>query len=81
MPIKKLDSDRATFGTVLCNAAAIAGNAGRYISIEKGPIAESRPRMRIVKNFCLPFMNINGGKIMPEEINKYDNKCSYSTAN
>jgi hypothetical protein len=47
MPIKKLDSDSITCATVVCNPFAIAGKAGRYISMEKGPMAESNPRMRM----------------------------------
>ncbi len=33
--------------------AAIAGKPGRYISIEKGPIAESNPRIIINKKRLL----------------------------
>jgi hypothetical protein len=66
IPIKKLDNERATCGTVVFNAAAMAGKAGRYISIEKGPIAESNPNIRIVKNFCLPSLSFTGCKSMPD---------------
>src|ERR1700689_1532654 len=47
MPIKKLDSDKETCAIVVCRSKAIAGKAGRYMSIEKGPMAESKPRTRI----------------------------------
>jgi hypothetical protein len=43
MPIKKLDSDSVTWLTVVCRFFAISGNAGKYISIEKGPMAVSKP--------------------------------------
>jgi len=29
---------------VVCRATAMAGNAGKYISIENGPTADSRPK-------------------------------------
>jgi hypothetical protein len=47
MPIKKLESDRATSETVLFRFFAMAGKAGRYISIDSGPIAVNRPMIRI----------------------------------
>ena len=46
MPIKKLDSDSITRDTDVCSVFAISGNAGRYMSMEKGPIAVSRPRIK-----------------------------------
>ena len=47
MPIKKLDNDNITCSTDVYKLTAIAGNAGRYMSIENGPIAVSKPSMRI----------------------------------
>jgi len=47
MPMKKLERDRVTCATLVCKPFAISGNAGKYMSMEKGPIAVSRPRMRI----------------------------------
>src|SRR5690349_12846793 len=49
MPIKKLDKDSVTFATVVCRSFAMSGKPGRYMSMEKGPMAESTPRMRIIK--------------------------------
>jgi hypothetical protein len=47
MPIKKLDSDSITCAIVVFNPLAISGKAGKYISMEKGPMAVSMPRMRM----------------------------------
>ncbi len=47
IPMKKLDNDNVTCATVVCKPFAISGNAGKYISMEKGPIAERKPSMRI----------------------------------
>jgi hypothetical protein len=47
IPIKKLDSDSVTRATVVCRFFAISGKAGKYISIEKGPMAVSIPRIRM----------------------------------
>jgi hypothetical protein len=33
----------------VCNAAAIPGNAGKYISMANGLIVDSDPRIRIIK--------------------------------
>ena len=57
IPIKKLDRERPTRGMVVCKSFAMPGNPGKYISMENGPIADSRPRIRIVKNFCFPFIH------------------------
>ena len=62
MPIKKLDKERDTLPTVVFRSAAIAGNPGRYISIENGPIAESIPKISIIKNLLLPFITAKLGK-------------------
>ena len=34
--------------TEVCRSFAIAGKPGRYISIENGPIAESKPSIKII---------------------------------
>jgi hypothetical protein len=47
MPIRKLDSDSITCATVVFRPFAIFGNAGRYISMDKGPMAVSSPSIRI----------------------------------
>ena len=47
IPIKKLDNESVTCATVVCRPLAMSGNAGRYISIENGPIAVSKPNMRM----------------------------------
>src|SRR5580693_706655 len=44
MPTKKLDSDNATIAAVVPRLAAISSNPGRYMSMEKGPIAVSSPK-------------------------------------
>src|ERR1700754_3283865 len=49
MPIKKLDRESVTSATVVFRDAAMAGKPGRYMSMEKGPMAESNPRIRIMK--------------------------------
>ena len=56
MPIKKLDNESDTWATSVCRSAAMFENAGRYISIENGPMAESIPSMIMRKNFFLEFM-------------------------
>ena len=57
MPIKKLDSERVTAETELWRLLAIAGKAGRYMSIDSGPIAVSRPMMIIT--VVLLFRNLS----------------------
>jgi len=47
MPIKKEDRDSITEDTGVLRSVAMAGNAGKYMSIESGPIALSNPRIRI----------------------------------
>ena len=56
MPIKKLDRESETWATVVWRWVAISGKPGKYISIEKGPMAVSSPKMRIVENFFFSFM-------------------------
>ena len=34
----------------VCSAAAIPGNAGKYISMANGLIVQSAPKMRMIKN-------------------------------
>ena len=43
----------------VCSAAAISGNAGRYISMENGLIVESAPRIMMIKRRFLDG-DING---------------------
>lgn len=50
IPIKKLDRDSVTFAMVVDIDLAISGKPGRYMSMEKGPMAESSPRIRMTKN-------------------------------
>jgi uncharacterized protein YfiM (DUF2279 family) len=49
--MKKEDKDNITDATVVFNPFAMLGKAGRYMSIDKGPIADKRPRIRIRKNW------------------------------
>lgn len=56
IPIKKEDKEREICATVVFRSAAIAGNPGKYMSIEKGPIADKLPSIKIKKNFRLPFI-------------------------
>ena len=69
MPIKKLDNDNETCAVVVFNDFAIAGNPGKYISIENGPNAVSEPNIKtVIKYLCLVINNKaritdNGAKI------------------
>jgi hypothetical protein len=45
MPIKKLDKDKEILDTVVPRLLAMSGNPGRYISIENGPTAVSKPKV------------------------------------
>ncbi len=47
MPIKKEDNESVTVATEVFNPVAIEGNAGKYISIDKGPIADINPKIKI----------------------------------
>src|SRR5258708_8095456 len=49
MQIEKLDRESVTSATVVFRDAAIAGKPGRDMSMEKGPMAESNPRIRMMK--------------------------------
>lgn len=47
-----MDTESATLAIVVLNSLAIAGNAGKYISMENGVMVLSAPRIRIRKKFC-----------------------------
>ena len=47
IPTKKEDKDSITTATVVCKLLAMLGNAGKYISIDNGPIEVSKPKIRI----------------------------------
>jgi hypothetical protein len=47
IPTKKDDNDNITFETVVFKFLAILGKAGRYISMDNGPIDVSNPKIRI----------------------------------
>ena len=47
IPTKKEDKDNITLETLVCKPSAMFGNAGKYISIDKGPIAVKRPKIKI----------------------------------
>jgi hypothetical protein len=47
IPIKKLDKEYDTISMDVCRSVAMAGKPGRYISIENGPSAESKPSIKI----------------------------------
>jgi len=55
MPIKKEESDNITDATVVFKLLAMSGNAGKYISMDKGPIAVRKPRMRMRCNLFSDF--------------------------
>ena len=59
IPIKKLESDKEIFATVVCKSAAIAGKPGKYMSIENGPMADSRPNINISLKCLLAFMLVS----------------------
>jgi hypothetical protein len=46
--MKKLESESTTFETDVFSPLAISGKAGRYMSMENGPIAVSRPSIRMI---------------------------------
>jgi hypothetical protein len=50
IPIKKDDKESITEATVVLSPLAMLGKAGRYISIDKGPIAANSPKINIRKN-------------------------------
>ena len=50
MPMKKEDKDNITLDTEVFKFLAMLGKAGKYISIDNGPIDVSSPNIRIKKN-------------------------------
>jgi hypothetical protein len=65
MPIKKEESDNITDATVVFKLLAISGNAGRYMSMDKGPIAVRKPSMRMRCNLfsdLAVFIKLDEGK-------------------
>lgn len=69
MPMKKLDSDNITRATVVFNPVAMAGKAGRYISIEKGPMAVSSPRMRMRLKYLLVLAFVMAANLSQMNVN------------
>jgi hypothetical protein len=51
MPMKKLLSESETFAAEVDRSFAIAGNPGRYMSIEKGVSAVRLPRISISETY------------------------------
>jgi hypothetical protein len=47
IPIKKEDKDKVTLSIELFNPAAIDGKAGKYMSIDSGPMADINPNIKI----------------------------------
>jgi len=47
MPIKQLDRESMTRAIEVLRVLAIFGKAGRYMSMEKGPMAVNMPSMRM----------------------------------
>jgi hypothetical protein len=47
IPMKKLDKDNVTRATDVCKLLAISGKAGKYMSIDNGPIAVRKPNIRM----------------------------------
>ena len=47
MPIKNEERESITDETGVCRSFAIPGKAGKYISMERGPIALNNPKIRI----------------------------------
>jgi hypothetical protein len=50
IPTKKEDKDNITLETEVFKFLAMLGKAGKYISIDSGPIAVNSPKIRIKKN-------------------------------
>ena len=71
MPIKKLESDKAIFATVVCRSSAIAGKPGKYISIENGPMAVNIPNINISFVFLLLFITTIVNTIWEIMVNGY----------
>src|SRR5882757_5556436 len=66
MPIKKLERESVTVATVVPRSAAIDGNPGRYISMEKGPMADKSPRIRMSKKRVVFGGDISAVKLGPD---------------
>jgi hypothetical protein len=49
-PTKKLAREYDTMSTEVSRSSAMAGKPGKYISMENGPIAESNPRINMVRD-------------------------------
>jgi hypothetical protein len=50
MPTKKEESESITLETDVFKFFAMLGNAGKYISMDKGPMDVSSPKISIKKN-------------------------------
>jgi hypothetical protein len=72
MPRKKLDRDSITLATLVSRLRAMSGKAGRYMSMENGPIADNRPKMMMsrVLSFDAALVNPMGLKISVQETAK-----------
>ena len=55
-PIKKLESESATFAVVVFNDRAMLGKPGKYMSIENGDNAVKAPNISTVKKYCFLVM-------------------------
>ena len=54
--MKKLARESEMVATSVFNPLAMSGNAGKYISIENGPMDVSKPRIKTRRNFL--FLSI-----------------------
>ena len=59
--------ERETLAVDVCNAAAIPGNAGKYMSMANGLMVESAPRMRIIKTRFWLGWDIVFGRLRSDE--------------
>jgi hypothetical protein len=57
MPMKKLESESVILDTVVCKLVAMAGKAGRYISIDSGAMAVRSPIIRITLKLKFIFLS------------------------
>jgi len=65
IPIKKEESDSITAATVVFKLLAMSGKAGKYMSMDNGPIAVRRPSMRMTGNLfsdLVVFIKMDQGK-------------------
>ena len=60
IPIKKLDRESITWEMEVSRLFAISGNDGRYMSMEKGPMAVRSPRIRMSENLFLFIQQLKG---------------------